>query len=411
MNLRFRVLRNRNFLYLYVGGAVSNNGSAVSGVALTWLIYAQTQSALAVTLVGLSTIAPTIILGLLAGAAVDRFDRKRLMILSDLARALAVVSVPVLLVLSGFSLTWIIAVIVIVATFSTLFRPAQNAILPRIVQGEEIQDANGVISSATTVMRTIGNAIGGILFGINLAICFIYDGLTYLFSASTIASIKLLPSDGQPSDEVLPHSLRSDVYQGLNYIIKRAALASCTFGATSVNFFSTLTTTFVVIYVSNQLGGNSTVYGIFLALMSAGAACGALLVGRLNAVRYAGKAMAASFLIFSAASLILAIERNILLSYSMAIVLGGCLSWANTIFYSALQLAVPNEVLGRVFSVDEVISYACVPVAQIAGGLIIQFVGVSVDFLIAGLGLLASTLLLLGVRDFRRFACIPSASI
>jgi MFS family permease len=178
-------------------------------------------------------------------------------------------------------------------------------------------------------------------------------------------------------------------------------------GATAVNFFSTLTTTFVVIYVSNQLHGDSTAYGIFLALMSAGAAVGALLVGRLNAVRYAGKAMASSFLIFSVASTLLAVERNVALAYSMAVLLGSSLSWANTVFYSALQLTVPNRVLGRVFSVDEVMSYACVPAAQIAGGLIIQFAGVSVDYALAGLGLLVSTLLLLGVREFRQFACTP----
>ena len=72
--------------------------------------------------------------------------------------------------------------------------------------------------------------------------------------------------------------------------------------------------------------------------------------------------------------------------------------------YSALQLTVPNEVLGRVFSVDEVGSYASVPAGQIVGGLLIQGAGIAVDFAVAGVGLFISTMLLLGVRDFRRFA-------
>jgi len=403
MRPSFRILHNRDFLYLFVAGAVSTNGSAVSGVALTWLIYAKTESAMAISLVGLATVAPTIVLGLLAGTAVDRFNRKRIMILSDLVRAIAVLTVPIFLVISGFSLTWVLFVIVVVTVFSTLFRPAQNASLPQLVEGEAVQDANGMISSASTVMRTVGNAIGGVLFGVSVAICFIYDSLTYLFSASMIASLKLRTQDHlqKSSSE---RSLHRELGEGIKYIGQRPALLTSTLGAALVNFFSTLATTFIVIYVSTQLNGSSTVYGVFLALMSVGAACGTLLVGRLRAVRYAGKAMASSFLICSVALLVLALGHSIPLAYLMAPLLGACLSWANTVLYSALQLTVPNEVLGRVFSVDEVGSYASVPAGQIVGGLLIQGAGIAVDFAVAGVGLFISTMLLLGVRDFRRFA-------
>ena len=406
MAMRFRILRDRNFLYLFLGGAVSNNGSAVSGIALTWLIYSQTQSALAVTLIGLATVVPTISLGLLAGAAVDRFNRKLLMISSDSVRAVAVLAVPILLFLSGFSLAWVLAIIILVSIFSTLFRTAQNAALPQLVRGEEIQVANGLLYSATTVMRTLGSAIGGIIYAVSIPICFIYDSLTYLFSASTVARVEF-PKLQLSEDTDTARSTVKQVKDGLRYIIAWPALMSCTFGAIAVNFFSTMTTTFAVIYVSNQLRGDAVVFGVFGALLSAGAACGALLVGRLNAVRFAGKGIGASLVIFSLASLALSAERSIMVAYLMAVLLGASLSWANTVFYSTLQLTVTNEVLGRVLSVDEVFSGAIVPIAQIVGGLLIEVVGISVDYAAAGVGLLICSVLLLTLRDFRNFAYNP----
>jgi Na+/melibiose symporter-like transporter len=135
----------RGFLPLFVGDIVSTSGAAIFSSAITYLVYLSTRSALAVAYVGMASFGPTIIIGLFAGAMVDRSNKRRMMVACDLARSIVVVIIPLYMLFEGFNLAIILSVVLAISLFSTLFRPAARAIMPLLVQSDLISRANGLM--------------------------------------------------------------------------------------------------------------------------------------------------------------------------------------------------------------------------------------------------------------------------
>ena len=159
-----RLLRQaRGFLPLFVGDIVSTSGAAIFSSAIPYLVYLSTRSALAVAYVGMASFAPTIIIGLFAGALVDRSNKRRMMVACDLARSVVVVIIPLYMFFEGFNLAIILSVVLAISLFSTLFRPSARAIMPLLVQSDLISSANGLMTPAESLANSVSPGIGGVL--------------------------------------------------------------------------------------------------------------------------------------------------------------------------------------------------------------------------------------------------------
>lgn len=156
-----RVLRKRNFSLLFYAGAASTGGFSLGQVALTWLVYVTTGSALDVAYVALSSTVASVLLAVVGGTLVDRHNRQWLMIISDLLRAIGLAILAAYLYFAGFSLPLVIAVSFILGTFSTIFNPAQRAVIPLILNADEVADANGLVQVASSVFQSVASAAGG----------------------------------------------------------------------------------------------------------------------------------------------------------------------------------------------------------------------------------------------------------
>lgn len=403
------VLRNRNFLYLYVGGIISASGAAMASLTIVWLVYSQTGSAFAVAYLGLASVVPTIAFGLFAGALVDRFDRRKLMIASDLVRACAIVSLPIYLLWQGFSLFFIVFAMVLVGVFSSIFRPATNALLPRLVKGESVQYANGLISASNSLVQVVANAAGGILVMIaGASLGLFYNSTTYLFSALMIFMI-VVPAVTSPlgAQETHRRALSTDIKEGLRFMLRAKSILGITIGSTFASFFLVMFSMFLVVYTSSYLMGGAVVYGVLLASLGFGVATGSLIVGRLKAVRYAGLLFTAGVIGIGLLILGLALVRSVYLVVPMILTMGFIEGLVNTTFFSIVQLVVPNEILGRVLSIDEVGSYAAVPLGQVAGGILTGGFGVIMTYTVAGFGVLATGIATLLLKDVRRLRYTP----
>lgn len=394
--------RNRNFLFLYLGGIISASGATISSLTIVWLVYSETKSALSITYVGIATIIPTICLGLIAGALVDRFDRRRLMIASDLIRAAAILCVPIYLSSKSFNLPVILGAVSVIGLFSTFFRPATNALLPALVKSESVQDANGLITASNSISQVIANAAGGVLIVVAGAILgLVYNTFTYLLSAVLIF---LIAVPTIVTRQLTGHSsIAADIREGLRFMQNNKAVLETTLVSTILNFFAALITPFFVVYVSVYLHSTSSFYGVLLACLSFGIASGALLVGRLNTVGYAGKVFMIATFVFGLGTIGLVLITEALSILAIIAFLGLMLGILNTTYFSIMQLVVPNEVLGRVLSVDEVGSYAAIPLGQVVGGLLIQSYGVVPTYLVAGIGIVATAGATVLLKDMRRF--------
>jgi len=138
-------------------------GDGVSKVALLWFVYAMTDSALKMSLIGVLQTIPPLVFGPFAGVLLDRLDKRRAMIVIDLVRAALLASIPILHAFGLLTLPWLYVLVFVIAMFSMAFGPALNSTLPLIVKKEQLTGVNALMQSAMTIGQLLGPALSGML--------------------------------------------------------------------------------------------------------------------------------------------------------------------------------------------------------------------------------------------------------
>ena len=182
--------RNRSFRQLWLGQVVSQMGDWFDTIALYTIILKLTGSGRDVGLLLVARFVPSFFFGPISGVIADRFSRQRIMIISDILRAVVVLG---FLFVRRADQLWIIYVLTVFQLgLSTFFEPAKTAAIPSIVEDRELVAANAISSVTWSAMLTIGAAIGGVITGLfGTDVAFILDAVTYLLSAALIASIRV----------------------------------------------------------------------------------------------------------------------------------------------------------------------------------------------------------------------------
>ncbi|GHO86452.1 MFS transporter [Dictyobacter formicarum] len=203
----YAVLRNRNYACLWFGGIISSLGDWVLRGALPFYVYARTNSALIAGLTFMATALPWVLLSSVAGVFVDHWNYKRTMIIADLARAVFILML--LLVVVVPQLFWLVYVVSFLeACITQFFNPASVALAPQIVSKDQLQVANSLGSMGASFSRLVGPLLGGMLLSLlGPASAFIADGLSYIGSVVMIALV-LVPTT--PTEESHQSSPRSE---------------------------------------------------------------------------------------------------------------------------------------------------------------------------------------------------------
>lgn len=197
------LLRQRNFSLLWIGGLTSSAGSMMLSIALPFYIYARTHSALATGAMFVAQMVPAIVLGSIAGVFVDRWDRRRIMIAADVARAVLLL---LLLTVDTRDRLWIIYIVAgAESVLSQFFSPASGALLPRLVGAHALMTANSLSAFSGNLTLFVAPSLGGALLGLfGLPSVVLADSASYLVSGLLIALIRLPRNADAPSGE-LPH--------------------------------------------------------------------------------------------------------------------------------------------------------------------------------------------------------------
>ena len=156
----FAVFKKRDFTLLWFSQLISTSGSALTDLAAGILIYRATGSALAVGLMLAATALPALVVGLVAGVFVDRYDRKKIMIVSCLLRAVLVASIPAIV---AININLLYLVVFINAAIAQFFDPAQESVIPDVATDEELAAANSFLSISSFGSTAIGFAAAGLL--------------------------------------------------------------------------------------------------------------------------------------------------------------------------------------------------------------------------------------------------------
>src|SRR5437763_7904704 len=213
---------NSDFWKYWTGQTISNLGSSITLFALPLLVYKLTGSALNLGITTAATFLPYLLFGLILGAWTDRVDRKRMMIGTDIARAMIIASIPLLAALGILTIWWIYIVAFIHATLTICFEAGEFAAIPSLVNQDDLVTANGRIQASYSGASIVGPLLAGVLVTlVPLSALLLFDALSFVASSFFLALINI---SFNKDEKRTPTSIRSNVAEGLRYVFSNLVL-------------------------------------------------------------------------------------------------------------------------------------------------------------------------------------------
>jgi MFS family permease len=273
------LLRDRDFRLLFAGQGISRLGDGLYTAAVAWLAWTLTHRPGDVALVTVAAYAPTFLATLVGASYADRYDRRRLMIATDLARAAIVALAPLLLALDVLDLPLLVVAAALLSLIGAPFAPARNAIVPQVAPPGELLAANGLLQVAFRAAFFVGPLLLAPLLAVgSLELVLALDVLTFLISAATLAALRVRPA-AAPAQ---PLGLRADLAAGLAALRAEpdVLIVIATFIVALLAASGFLTVGLVAL-VAEGLGGHGGDYGLLLGIAGVAEVLGALALARL----------------------------------------------------------------------------------------------------------------------------------
>lgn len=378
------LLRRRTFTLLFAGQAISRLGDGLHEVALLWLVLQLTGSAFITGTVLAVQLLPTLLFGLIAGALVDRWNRRRTMIVSDLARVALVLLIPLLNAAGMLTLPAVYAISFLLATFGQLFRPALMATLPNIVATEDLLPANALMGMTRQLGGIAGPALGGALVGLTgLNSVFYIDAATFAVSGYAIY-LAAVPHAARARAALTVRAVGREIGAGLAYIRARpAVLMLAILGVLSHAYWAAIPVV-APVFADRVLGGGSATYGLLLSGMNAGMVAGGLLVGAAGRGRHRGRLVVAGYAGMGIGIAALGFARTPAEAVAV-IALSGMVSMLSVVpFFALLQDIVADEFRGRVLATDETLEHGVLPLFYGLAGFLADAAGARQTFWVVG---------------------------
>jgi DHA3 family macrolide efflux protein-like MFS transporter len=403
------VLNNASFRALWLAQNVSLFGDILYTVGLMFHVQQQTGSALQTTGVLVAEALPRFLLGPVAGVLVDRWDRKRVLVVADLARAALVGLLAALLLSRGLTLAATYAIMTALSTATTFFGPARLAFLPQVVDRDELVLANSLDAASQQVVQVLGWALGGTLaVWLGLIGVALIDVATFAVSATLLLAARGREVPPSPS-EARP-TMRSQLGEGWHELRANPIVRTITaMDLAEMAANSVWTPALMIVFTQRALRASAQIWGLQNALFYAGAMLGAALAAVI-ARRLA--ANAGRLLLLSAAwsgllTFIYAFNRNLPFNLFLCLIYGPPYQMRDLMQQSLLQTRMRQGVMGRVFALREVLLWLVYLVSAPAMGALADAVPVQWAYALAGgLYWLAASFGLLAPR--LRRATLPS---
>ena len=402
-----RPLETRDYRLLVIGAVVSLLGDGFFYVALAWQVYEISNVPTALSLVGVAWTLPMVFLVLVGGALSDRYDRRRLMIGADLLRG-AAVAVLAVLSLAGILELWHIAVLIFfVGMGDAFFNPASTAIVPDVVPEAHLPAANALAGIyRPLVFRLIGPAIAGFtVAALGPGAAFGVDAATFVVSAVAIAAIRGRATKGSESGPGI-RQMVGDVAQGLRYVRGQPWIwATLVSAMLSLLVFLGPVEVLVPFLVKNRLDLGPESLGAIFAAGGVGSILMALAIGSVGQPRRRMTVMFLSWSLGVAGMASYGLMTALWQALVASLVSHALFELGQVIWTTMLQQRVPRDLLGRVSSLDWLVSTGLVPISYALTGPAAGAFGpeaTMVGAALLGAVLMMSLLFVPGVRDPER---------
>ncbi|PGY09208.1 MFS transporter [Bacillus cereus] len=377
------VLKNRNFLLLFLGRVFTNIGDSLYYVAAMWLVYELSGNPFYSGLAGFLTLLPSA-LQFLTGPFVDRWSIKNTLVITQVLQCILILIIPITHYFDLLTVQLLLIVMPIVAFIEQFAYPAQSKALPLLLHKTQLLKGNSLFSFAYQGIDLICTTLSGILVALFGAITlYVIDSLTFAITALLFFSLKM-PKQAETNTSLSTKQYFSDLKEGFS-IVFRSLMGAFLIGSVVANFSIGMTMAILPSF-ADSLGGVKS-YGFFLAAISAGSLIGALFsswVGKRNVGRV-------SIISFAAGAFFWFLSTVVPFQWLSIFLFG--LAWipigaTNILFATISQIVIPNQYIGRINSVMRSMGTIAMPFGSLIGGYTANVFSSQLIFALASIGIL-----------------------
>ena len=364
-----------DFGRFWLGQTISNLGSSFTFFALPLLVFNLTGSPLNLGVTTASEFVPYLLFGLVIGAWVDRVDRKRLMIATDLARAAVIAVIPLLAAVDQLSVGWVYVVAFCSSTLNIAFDAAEFAAIPSLVpSGDDLVTANGRVQASYSAAQVAGPLLAGLLITVApVQEVLLVDAASFLVSAGML--VLITTSFNAPTDTEGRRAIRQEVVEGLRYVLGHPVLRNISAMMALINLVAATVYAQLVVFAKRQLDASDSRVALLYAAGSAGVVLLSLAAGPVRRRLSFSLAALGALLLDGLLTMVLATTRWYWVALALWAAISGLGIFFNINTVSLRQQIVPNHLLGRVISIAGVLAWSAIPVGALVGGWAVERTG------------------------------------
>lgn len=376
-------MKNKNLSYFLCSNIISRFGDSIDLIAFMWLTYKVTNSALLTGIVAAFNGVPSIILGLFAGVIADKYNKKRLMLIGDMARALIVTIICILYVINSLNVVVLIVATLLISTFEIISTPARRAILPILVEKKDLLKANSKLSSGKLIAQLVGLSISGLIiahFGIIVGVAI--DALTFYISFLLISRMCIIIE--KENHTLSANSIISEIKEGMSVLLHEKVVFKTTILATFVNLFIGCFNFLILNYCVHVLHNDSNGQSILTTVNVIGVLAVSFFFIKLTQKISEEKMIDLGFILLGISFILFSINHILVFAIIITFIYGVGTGFISVISVSLIQRDTPKKHLGKVLSIISLVNESSIPLGNLLAGILINKINISQIFLIYG---------------------------
>lgn len=396
----FRALQYRNFRLFFAGQSISLVGTWMQSIAMSWLVYRMTGSALLLGVVGFATQIPTFILSPFFGVLADRYNRHRILILTQTLSMLQALTLAALTLIGVISVWHIIVLGIFLGCINSLDVPTRQSFIIEMVEKKEVLgNAIALNSAMFNAARLIGPTVAGILVAVvGEGICFLINGISFI---AVIAGLLLMKLNRKktPAGEL---NIFKELKEGVRYAFGSQSIRSILFLLSIISVMGMSYVVLMPIFAKEIHRGGAHTLGFLMATVGLGALIGTLYLASRKDHLKLEKVIPASSVIFAVGLIFFALSRFLWFSLLMLVVTGFGFMVTTASCNTVLQTNIDDDKRGRVMSLYTMAFMGMAPIGSLLAGALADKIGATDTLMMGGLLCLLATLVFYRLTHPRR---------
>ncbi len=342
-----RSLRHRNFRLLMTGALVSSSGDFMQNVAQSWLVWHLSQSPVAIGVIAVFDTLPRLLVGAVGGAIADRFDRRRVLVITQSLAMLQAFAYWLLVEFEGIELWHIALLAFFLGVVNTINQTARQSLVNSLVPKEELLNVIGLQSSVFNFSKIMGPSAGGLIIAyVGIAGCFLINALSFVYLIFNLYQMELPPREARRHE----HGIFADIRERFYYLRANRRMLYIVGISYVMALFGAPYNRFVPMFATNVLHVGATGFGMLMSAPGIGAMMASLTLASVDKLRVGTRSICFCVLGFALSLTLFAFSHSFILSIGFLAMVGFCQVGERALTNAVIQTGAPPELLGRVLS-------------------------------------------------------------